>query len=37
MQTDSKINADQKLSKNHGDLMLPERVIATPSSKKVLT
>ena len=36
-QTDSALNADPKLSKNHSDLMLPDRVIATQSSKKVLT
>ena len=28
---------DQKLSKNHGDLMFPDKVIATQSSKKALT
>ena len=27
--TDGALNADQNLSKNHGDLMLPDRVIAT--------
>ena len=36
-QTDSALNADQKLSKNHGDLMLPDRVTAIQNSKKVLT
>ena len=36
-QTDSALNADQKLSKNHDDLMLPDRVIGTQSSKKVDT
>ena len=33
-QTDSALNADKKVSKNHSDLMLPDRVIATQSSKK---
>ena len=36
-QTDIALNADQKLSKNHSDLLLPDRVIATQSSKNVLT
>ena len=36
-QTDSALNTDQILSKNHSNLMLPDRVIATPSSQKVLT
>ena len=36
-QTDSALNAGEKLSKNHGDLMFPDRVIAAQSSKKVLT
>ena len=36
-QTDSALNADQQLSKNHGDLMLPDTVTATQSSKTVLT
>ena len=27
-ETNSALNAGQKLSKNHGDLMLPDRVIA---------
>ena len=35
-QTDSALNADQKLWTNHGDLMLPDRAIAAQSSKKVL-
>ena len=36
-QTDNASNADQKLSKSHGDLMLPDRVIAIQSSSKVVT
>ena len=36
MQTDSALNASRTLSKNHGDLMLPDRVIATQSSKKIV-
>ena len=35
-QTDSALNADKKLSKFHGDLMLPDRVIAAQISSKVL-
>ena len=31
------LNNDQLLSKNRGNLMLPDWVIATPSSQKVLT
>ena len=31
-QTDSALKADQKLLKNHGDLMLPDRIIATQSA-----
>ena len=33
-QANSVLNADQKLSKNHDDLMLPDRDIATQISKK---
>ena len=36
-ENDSALNADRKLSENHGDLILPDRVIATQSYKKVLT
>ena len=32
-QTDNAVNADQKLPKNHGNLMLPDRVIATQNPK----
>ena len=30
------MNADQKFSKNHGELMLPDRVIAIQISKNVM-
>ena len=36
-QTDSALDASQKLPKKQGDLMVPDKVIATQSSKKVLT
>ena len=35
--SDSALNADEKWSKKQGDLMRPDRVIATQRSKKVLT
>ena len=31
------LNTDQILSKNHGNLMLPDQVIANSNSQKVLT
>ena len=30
-------STDQIFAKNHGNLMLPDKIIATQSSKKVLT
>ena len=36
-QTDSALNADQRLSKNHGDLMFPDRVFFNSEFQKMLT